>query len=73
MFDQRTDVIELGLNWGDPGAPGLRDQTTLEAIYRFQFAQNLALTPSVQYLKNPALNPGRDELWIAAVRLRITL
>ena len=73
MFDQRTDLIALGLNWGDPGTEGLRDQATLEAIYRFQFAQNLALTPSVQYLKNPALNPGRDSLWIAAIRLRVTL
>jgi porin len=73
LLDQRTDVLGVGLNWGDPGAEDLKEQTTLEIFYRLQFAQNLALTPSVQYLKNPALNLGRDSLWIAAIRLRVTL
>ena len=73
LLDQRTDVLGAGLNWGDPLGAGLENQTTLEVFYRFQFAQNLALTPSIQYLKNPALNPAEDELWIAALRLRVTL
>lgn len=73
LLDQRTDVLGVGLNWGEPGDESLRDQITLEAFYRFQFAQNLALTPSVQYLKDPALNPDREDLWIAGLRLRVTL
>ena len=73
LLDQRTDVLGVGLNWGDPGAEDLKEQTTLEVFYRFQFAQNLAFTPSVQYLKNPALNPERYDLWITGLRLRVTL
>jgi porin len=73
LLDQRTDTLAVGLNWGDVSTPGLRDQTTVEVFYRFQFAQNLALTPSVQYLKNPALNPDEDDLLVLGMRLRITL
>jgi porin len=73
LLDQRTDVLGVGLNWGDPGAEGLKDQTTLEVFYRFQFAQNLAFTPSFQYLNNPALNPNEDDLRILAFRVRVTL
>jgi porin len=72
LLDQRTDVLGVGLNWGDPGTEGLSDQTTLEVFYRFQFAQNLAFTPSLQYLNNPALNSSEDELWILAFRARVT-
>jgi len=73
LLDRRTDVLGVGLNWGDPLGAGLENQTTLEVFYRFQIAQNLALTPSIQYLKNPALNPTEDEIWVAGIRLRITL
>jgi porin len=65
------------LNWGEPNestfAPGLDDQITMEAFYRFQLTQQLALTPTLQYLKDPALNPLDDSLWVFGLRARIAL
>jgi carbohydrate-selective porin OprB len=30
---------------------------TIELFYRFQLAERLAITPDIQYVKNPALSP----------------
>jgi len=62
----------LALNYGDMAAPGLDDQTVIEAYYRVQVTKNLALTPSVQHIKDPALNPS-DDVTIFAMRVRLTL
>jgi len=71
------DLLGAGLNWGQPNessfGPGLDDQLTLEVFYRFQITQQFALTPNVQYLKNPALNPGEDSLWVFGLRARLAL
>jgi porin len=72
-FRRRTDALGLGASWGSPSQPGLRDQYTLELFYPFQLAQNLAITPSVQLLIDPALNPDRSTLWVLGLRARLTL
>ncbi len=72
-FARRTDLIGLGLNWGEPPDGSLNDQYTGELFYRFQFAQNFAITPSVQMLVDPALNPDDDQIWIFGLRARFTL
>lgn len=69
----RTDDLGIAVNWGDPAADSLKDQYTTELFYKLQLSQNLALTPSVQYLLDPALNPDKDEIVIVGLRLRITL
>jgi porin len=71
-FAFRSDLVGLGVNWGDPPDETLSEQVTVEGFYSFQLAQNLAITPSVQYLKDPAFNPDHDEIWIAGLRLRFT-
>jgi len=62
------DLLGVGLNWGEPNkdtlGPGLKDQITLEIFYRFQLAEQFALTPDIQYIQDPALNPNEDSLWI---------
>ena len=68
-----SDVFGLGVNWGQPPDDGLSDQWTAELFYRLQLSQNLQLTPSVQYLKDPALNPDHSSVWIASLRLRLNL
>ncbi|MDB4307740.1 carbohydrate porin [Gammaproteobacteria bacterium] len=67
-----ADEIGFAVNWGEPPAKDLSDQTTLEAYYRFQFAQNFAITPSLQLLIDPALNPDDDEVWVFGLRMRLT-
>jgi porin len=71
-FPSRSDLLGLGLNWGSPSLADSRDQYTSELFYRIQFAQNLALTPSVQLLVDPASNPSEDQVWVGGIRARLT-
>ncbi len=70
---RRSDLMGFAVNWGSPSDDGLSDQYTTELFYRFQLAQNLAITPSVQLLVDPALNPDDDRIWIGGLRMRLTL
>jgi hypothetical protein len=45
----------------------------MEFFYRSQFAQNLAITPSVQWLVNPTLNPEEEQIGVFGLRGRLTL
>jgi porin len=73
----RKDLAVIGLNWSRPSEtgvePGLDDQYTIEAFYRLQLSQNLAITPDVQLLIDPALNPQEDRLWVLGLRARLAL
>ena len=71
-FHYHSDWAGIGINWGDPPDDALREQTTIEAYWNFQFAQNLAFTPSVQLLLNPALNAQHDKVWVTGFRARLT-
>lgn len=72
-FLYRSDVVGVSVNWGSPPDENLKNQTTWEAFWRFQFAQNLAITPSVQLLQNPAQNPVDDSVWVYSLRFRLTI
>jgi porin len=67
--------LGVAYNWGRPNestwGPGLDDQHTLEAFYRIQLWKELAVTPDIQYIKNPALNPKDDKLWVFGLRARL--
>jgi porin len=71
------NLLGFGLNWGQPNestfVPGLDDQITMETFYRIQITQQFALTPTLQFLKNPALNPVDDSLWVLGLRARLAL
>ena len=72
-FRRNSDALGLAVNWGDPPDGSLRDQTTAEFFYRLQFATNLAVTPSVQMLLHPSLNPERTTSWVLGIRTRVTM
>ncbi len=59
--------------WNDPAAPGLPDQGTLEAFYRYQFSDNIAITADAQLLLNPALHPSEDRIAVFGVRTRLNM
>jgi len=67
--------LGVAYNWGEPNestwAPGLDDQHTLEAFYRIQLWKEFAITPDIQYVRNPALNPEDDKLWVIGLRARL--
>ncbi|TLU64830.1 carbohydrate porin [Thalassotalea litorea] len=69
----RSDEFGMAVNWGRPAVDGLTDQITTEVFYKLQFSQNLAITPSLQYLRDPALHPTQDAVTIFGLRFRLTL
>ena len=71
-FACRGDLAGVGLSWEDPSDRSLREQNSLELFYRLQLAQNLALTPSVQVLIDPAQNPNDDAITVFGLRGRLT-
>ena len=50
----------------------LQGAVTQEAFYRFQLAQNLAITACVQVLIDPALHPDADVIGIFSLPARVT-
>jgi porin len=66
------DVLAFGVNWGKPSDRAFQEQYTSELFYRFQLVQNIAITPSVQYIVDPARNPDVDDVWVGGVRTRVT-
>ena len=67
----RSDLVGIAINRGSPPDNSLSDQTTVEAFWRFQFSQNFAITPHLQYLADPALNTEEDLVTIFGVRMRL--
>ncbi|WP_419740381.1 carbohydrate porin [Ruegeria sp.] len=69
-YGRNTDLAGLGLNWAEArGIDG--DQFTLEAFYRFSISPGLQITPSLQYISNPLLNPSQDSITLFGLRTRI--
>ena len=71
------DLLGVAANWGRPNATtwgeGLSDQVTLESFWRWYVGEQLAVTPSLQYLINPALNPDEDSVLAFGLRARFAL
>lgn len=71
------NLLAVGVNWGRPSAsavgPGLNDQWTFEGFYRLRVTERLTLTPDVQVIFNPALNPRDDVVFVTGLRARFAL
>ena len=63
------------MNWGELNETtfglGFEDQYTAEVFYRLQVTENLAVTPDVQYIRNPAMNPAVEGVFVIGVRGRL--
>ena len=68
---RERDLAGIGVSWGNPSSPDTGDQWTSELFYRIQLG-NLALTPSIQLVSNPANDPDEDLLLFGSLRARIT-
>jgi porin len=76
----KRELFGFGLSYGkaseDPvGGFGsnLDPQYTGEIFYRFQLSQHLAITPDLQVIVDPVLNPTEDLVWVAGIRARLNL
>ena len=69
--------LGFGVNWGRPNTTvfgnTLEDQYAVEAYFRWQITRALAITPDVQLLIKPALNPKDDRIWVYGLRARIAI
>ena len=76
-YNALGNQLGVAANWGQPNedsfGPDLDDQFVLEAYYRWQLTEQFAITPDIQYLKDPALNPDHDSLWVFGLRGRLAL
>jgi porin len=74
-FRDDISLLGLGFNWGQPNettfGPNLDDQSSVELFTRLQVMRNLQLTPDIQYIRNPARNPGSDHSWVYGLRARL--
>ena len=59
-----TGIELLIINQGDT-----RNETPIEAYWTWTFFGGLLLTPGVQYINHPALNPTQGGSWVAELRL----
>jgi porin len=70
-----ANQLGFAYNWGVPNesswGPDLDNQHTLEVFYRIQLWKEIAITPDIQYIMNPALNPDDDLLWVFGLRARL--
>jgi porin len=81
IYDAETkELFGVGVSYAeaseDPvGGFGndLDPQYTTEVFYRFQLSQHLAITPDLQIITDPVLNPDESSVVIAGVRVRLSL
>ena len=71
---RKDDRIAVGINWGRPKQQDLgssaEDQVTLEGYWRFRPLDWLDVTPDIQLVSNPALNPSASSIWLLGLRAR---
>jgi porin len=74
---QGGNLLGAAIGWGEINettwASGLDDQITMEVFYRIQISTRIAITPDLQYLINPALNPDASSIFLWGVRARLAL
>ncbi len=67
---RERDAFGLGVSWGSPSTPGVRDQWTTELFYRIQMG-NVAVTPSIQFIRNPSYNLAEGAMIVGGLRGRV--
>jgi porin len=71
------NLLGAAIGWGEINettwASGLEDQITIEIFYRLQISTRLAITPDIQFLINPALNPDASSIIVWGIRGRMGL
>jgi porin len=70
----KGDLTAIGVNWGRPNrdvyGDNLGSQWTVEIFRRIQVTQQLEITPGVQLLQNPVLNPNEDLIGSFSLHVR---
>lgn len=67
-----SDLFGLGVGWTSPQNDALRDASVVETFYRFMVTPNFAITPDIQIINDPSLNPAVDTQVVVGLRARVT-
>ncbi len=72
-----SNLFGLGVNWSRPSedtfGAKLDEQITVEVFQRWQLTEGIELTPSMQFIYNPAENPEEDSIALFGLRFRAAL
>ena len=72
--DPSRSLLGVGVNWSRPNedtfGEKLEEQITVEVFQKWQITEGIELTPSIQYIHNPALNPETDSIALFGLRFR---
>lgn len=73
LYRPDNQIGELGVAWGceSLSEPGLGEQQAIEVFFRYIVLSNLAITPSLQVLIDPAQNPSHDKVLVGGLRARV--
>ena len=75
MMREQNELLAVGFNWGRPSpetyGTRLGDEYTIELLYRVNLLHRLSVTPDVQIVINPALNPDADVVGVFGLRMRL--
>jgi hypothetical protein len=63
----------LAATGGKPVASANRDQLAMELFYRLQLVDGIQISPDVQLIVDPALQPSRDFVAVFGLRSRLVL
>lgn len=68
----RKDLLGAGLNWGKPNQGAGNDAQYAAAVfYRLLVGKRLNLTADIQYIRDPAINPLENTIWVFGLRGRL--
>ena len=72
-----SHLLGAAIGWGEVNestwAEDLDDQLSMEVFYRLQLSSRIALTPTLQYVLNPALNTDAGSIFYWGIRGRLSL
>lgn len=66
-------IIGIGASWGNPSDSSLQDQYTFEAFSKIHLADRFHITPSVQFIVNPANDPRKRIVTVFGFRARFNM
>ncbi len=72
IFGQSKDRIGIGITWAEPADRTLRNQKAIDMFYRVQVTPEIAVSPTLQVIFDPARNPMEDRVTVGGVRTRFT-
>jgi porin len=67
---RESDRMGIGASWARLSSPSTADQFALELFYRTEAVAGFQITPDVQFVFNPALNPRSSFQPVFGIRVR---